>query len=108
MPTSIASGTLTATAGGTEDDLATDTAGHTYVLNVDTVNMVLGDEVELRLYAKVLSGGTERLAYSASYKHAQGDTIKSSPPLVADIHVRATLKQISGSARAFPWKLLAL
>jgi hypothetical protein len=108
MPTSIASNTLTATAGGTEDDLATDTAGHTYVLKVDTAAMVLGDVIELRLYDKCLSGGTERLAYVVVYQHVQGDPMKLSPPLPADIHIRATLKQISGSARTFPWKLLSL
>lgn len=108
MPTSISSGTKTATAGGTEDDLATDTANHTYVLVVDANALVAGDIVELRLYTKCLSGGTERLAYVAVYANVQGEPMKYSVPVPADIHVRATLRQTAGSARAFPWKLLAL
>lgn len=107
MPTVIASGTQTATIS-TEHDLATDTANHTYVLGVDTAALTAGDLVELRLYTKILSGGTERLAYVASYQHAQGEPAKYSVPVPANIHLRATLKQTAGTGRAFPWALLAL
>lgn len=107
MPTLIASGTQTATIS-TEHDLATDTSNHTFVLVVDTASMVAGDVLELRLYTKVLSGGTERLAYPAVYSHAQGDPAKYSVPVPANIHLRATLKQTAGTGRAYPWALLAL
>lgn len=105
--TVIADGSQTATIS-TEHDLATDTANHTYVLVVDAAAMVLGDILELRLYTKVRSGGTERLAYVISYQHVQGEPAKYSPPVPANIHLRATLKQTAGTGRAFPWSLLAL
>lgn len=107
MPTSIASGTQTATIS-TEHTLATDTANHTYVLVVDTANMALGDVVELRLYTKVLSGGAERLAYTTVYAHVQGLPAVYSVPVPADISCKATLKQTAGTGRAYDWKLLAL
>lgn len=107
MPTSIASGTQTATIS-TEHTLATDTANHTYVLVVDTANMVLNDVLELRLYTKVLSGGAERLAYSTVYSQVQGLPAVYSPPVPADISCKATLKQTAGTGRSYDWKLLAL
>jgi hypothetical protein len=88
--------------------LATDTTNKTYVLVVDTSAMATGDLLELRLYTKCLTGGAEALAYSVSYAHVQGDPIKYSPPVPADISIKATLCQPAGTARAFPWKLLSL
>ena len=108
MPTSIASGTKT--ADGTEQDLATDTGNHCYVLKVDTANMVNGEAVELRIYAKCLTGGTERLAYLAAYVNAQAEPMKYSIPVPEDISIRCTLKQTAYVAayKDFPWKLMSL
>ncbi len=107
MPTSIASGTLT--ADGTEQTLATDTTNKNYILVVDTANLVNGETVELRLYTKCLTGGTERLAYLATYVHAQGEPMKYSIPVPADISLKATLKQTAyvSAYKTFPWKLLS-
>ncbi|GAB1823573.1 hypothetical protein [Herbidospora sp. RD11066] len=105
--TVIGSGSQSATIS-TEHDLATDTASHTYVLVVDTGALADGDVVVLRLYTKVLSGGTERLAYRAAYAHTQGDPQKYSVPVPANIHLRASLQQTAGTGRSFPWSLLAL
>ena len=107
MPSSVASGTQTAVVS-TEHTLATDTTGQTYVLVIDCANLAMGDTVEIRLYTKCLSGGTERLAYLRSYAHVQGEPIKYSVPVPADQHVKATLKQTAGSARQFPWSLLRI
>jgi len=108
MPTSISSGTKT--ADGTEQDLATSTANKNFVLVVDTAAMVNGEIIELRLYTKCLSGGTERLAYMATFIHAQAEPMKYSVPVPANISLRATLKQaayITGY-KDFPWNLLSL
>ncbi len=107
MPVSIASGTVT--ADGTEQQLAVDTSNKTYVLVVDTANLVIGETVELRLYTKGLSGGAERLAYMATYAHAQGEPMKYSIPVPADISLKVTLKQTAyvTSYKNFPWKLLS-
>jgi hypothetical protein len=111
VPTSIANGTQTAVIG-TEHTLATDTTNKTYVLAVDCGALVGGatpDIVELRIYTINLSAGTERLAY---YAHAVGgqqtELIKYSPPVPARISCKATLKQVQGTGRAFPWDLMSL
>lgn len=111
MPTSIASGTQSATVT-TEHTLATDTSNKTFVLVVDaaalTVASGVADVLELRIYTIALSAGTERLAYIAIYQGTQSDPIKYSVPVPADISIKVTLKQAAGTSRSFPWKLLSL
>jgi hypothetical protein len=106
MPTSVASGTKT--ADGTEQDLGTDTSNKIFRLVVDTAAMVNGEAVELRIYTKCLTGGTERLAYLATYVNAQAEPMKYSWEVPADIHIRCTLKQTAyvTAYKDFPWKLL--
>ncbi len=103
----IASGTQSATLD-TEHTLSTDTANHVYVLAVDAASLAMGDILELKLYTKVLSGGTERLAYHAVFRNTQSDPAKYSPPVPANISLKATLTQTAGTGRSFPWALLAL
>ena len=113
-----ASGTQTAVIG-TEHTLngsAFTTLG-TYVLSVDTRNMVNGDEVELRALVKTLTGDTQGfLVYSADYQHQQGDgaapgsaaygeTVKVSIPIPSPYSVTFTLKQVAGTGRNFPWRV---
>lgn len=107
MPTLVASGTQAATIG-TEHDLATDTTNKTFVLAVDVAALANGDLLELRIYTKILTGGTERLAYFTTYQHAQTSPAVYSVPVPANIHLRATLKQTAGTGRSFPWALLSL
>ena len=103
----VASGTQTATVT-TEHTLATSTTGKTYVLVVDAVAMVKGDYLELRIKTKVLAGGAEGLAYYAAYANVQGEVIKYSIPVPANISCVATLKQTAGTSRNFPWSLLSI
>ena len=105
--TVIASGTQSATLD-TEHALDNDTAGKTYVLAVDTGAMVDGDIVIFRIKTKVLSGGTLRLAYSATYAHAQGEPIKYSVPVPANIEIECSLEQTDGTGRSYPWSLLSI
>lgn len=109
MPTLEASGTQTAVIG-TEHTLATITTIKTLVVMVDAVNLVNADELELRVKTKMLSGGVTRVAYRASYKHAQAadDLIKISIPIPSDQEAVFTLKQVAGAGRAFPWKVMSL
>jgi hypothetical protein len=100
-----ASGTQTAVIS-TEHVLATKTDNGTYVLAVDTGAMVNGDILELRVYTKVLTGGTARVVYYAAFSHAQGEPNKYSPPVPCDIECKVTLKQTAGTGRDFPWALL--
>jgi len=103
----VSSGTQVATIT-TEHTLDTDTTGKTYVLVVDTGAMVNGDTLELRLKTKVLSGGTSRLAYMATFENIQAEPQKYSVPVPANIEIVATLKQTAGTGRSFPWSLLSL
>jgi hypothetical protein len=107
MPSSVASGTQLAVIS-TEHTLATDTTGQTYVFVLDAANLAMGDTVELRVYTKCKSGGTERLAYLRSYNNTQGELIKYSVPIPADISCKVTLKQTAGTGRNFDWSLLRI
>jgi len=95
----------------TEHVLADTTTAGTYVLSVDTINMASGDILELRVYEMVLTSGTRRVAYFASFADAQAadDMIKISVPISTALTdtgaVEATLKQTAGTGRVFPWNL---
>ena len=103
------SGTQAATIN-TEHSLASDSVAGVYMLAVDTVNMANGDVLELRVKTKVLTSGTARLAYLATYAHVQADPIKYSipVPIQEDGGISATLKQTAGTGRNFDWSLLRM
>ena len=121
--TAYASGTLTAVVGtettfgysgspyltGTSDVAS---AG-TFTLHVDLINMAAGDVVELRISQMVLTAGTRRVAYTATFSGAQpaDDMIRISVPISNELTdagaLRFTLKQTRGTARTFPWKVLS-
>lgn len=90
---------------GTEHTLATITAAGTYQLVVDTNAMVNNDRLELRIYSIPRSGGTERLEMLAVYENVQGEPIKRSIAILSPFSWKATLKQTSGTGRAFPWSV---
>jgi hypothetical protein len=97
------SGSQTATIG-TEHTLASPTTNATYVLSVDTVNLVNGDLVELRCYDKV-DGTNLRQVWKATYQHVQINNGKVSPPLAVTTSAQFTLKQTAGTGRVFPWSV---
>lgn len=110
--TATSSGTQSATVTTEHTLLDVSTAG-VYTLHVDTVNMVAGDVLELRIYQMVLTSGTRRVAYIGSYYGAQptDDLIKVSVPIGNELTdsgaLRFTLKQTFGTSRNFPWKVLS-
>jgi len=113
MPvTAQGSGTQTATVT-TEHTLLDVAVAGTFTLHVDCVNMVAADTLELRIYQIVLTGGTRRVAYKDSWADAQpaDDLIKISVPISSELtdagSLRFTLKQATGTSRAFAWKVLA-
>jgi hypothetical protein len=97
------SGSQTATVT-TEHTLATPTTNATYVLSVDTVNLVNGDMVELRCYDKV-DGTNYALMWKATYQHIQIGNAKASPPIAVTTQAKFTLKQTAGTGRVFPWSV---
>lgn len=103
------SGSQTATVG-TEHTLATVTDSGIYVLRVDLNALAAGDIVELRLKAKARNAtDSERLIHGpAPYGPIAPDQkLADSPPIMATGHFVATLKQTSGTGRAFPWVILS-
>lgn len=101
-----ASGTQTSSVD-IEHTLSTKTDPKVYILSVDLSAMALGDIVELRLKTKVLTGGTSRVAYLATYAHVQGQPNVYSVPVPISWEIIATLKQTAGSSRNYPWELLS-
>lgn len=101
-----ASGTQTATIG-TEHTLSGGNllGPKTFTLMVDTTNMVAGDELQLRIKTKTLSGGTETLAYMCTIVGAQDIPQKISIPIPVPNSATFTLKQTAGTGRAFPWNV---
>jgi len=109
--TAQSSGTQSATVT-TEHTLLDVAVAGTFTLHVDTVNMVAGDVLELRMYQIILTGGTRRVAYFESFTGPQpaDDVIKISVPISNELtdsgSLRFTLKQTFGTSRNFPWKVL--
>lgn len=112
--TAQGSGTQTAVIS-TEHTLIDVAVAGTFTLHVDLSVLASGDTLELRCYQIVLTGGTRRTAYFQNYMDAQGgdDTyprIAISVPISNELtdagSLRFTLKQTTGTGRAFPWKVL--
>ena len=101
------SGTQTAVIN-TEHSLDTSTTNATFVFEVDASNMVAGDVTELRVKGITLTGGTAALMWKQTLQGPQTCDRVQSPPVASDISITVTLKQIAGTGRAYPWKLLRI
>lgn len=105
------SGTQTATIN-TEHTLDSINTAGVYTFEVDTNAMADGDIVELRLYKIILTSGVSRVIACQQYFGGQpaDDKIKVSIPLGNNLTdtdaLKFTLKQITGTGRAYPWKVL--
>jgi hypothetical protein len=110
--TAAGSGTKTVAVIGTPETLLDVAAAGVYTLHVDTNAMQSGDNLELRVYQMVLTGGTRRVAYLGGWSGAQptDDLIKISVPIANELTdagaLRFEINQRTGVARAFPWKVL--
>lgn len=97
-----ASGNQTAVIS-TEHVLDSPTTIGTYVLSVDTVNMALGDLLELRCYDKI-DGSNYAQIWKGTCQHPQINA-KVSPPIAVTTQAKFTLKQTAGTGRVFPWSV---
>ncbi len=110
FPSSAANGTQAATIS-TEHTLATISTPGSYILEVDTGNMVNADAVELRVYDKVLSTSTITLGGVAGqylmmpFCNKQADQVKKSIPFSCLYSSTLTLKQTAGTGRNFDWNI---
>jgi len=77
----------------------------TFVFEIDTSAMVLGDLVQGMVQNVTLSGGAYATAWANYWQHPQVSNHKLFPPVESDIGIRVALWQLAGTARAFPWKL---
>lgn len=102
--TVVSSSSQTATIS-TEHTLDTLATAGVYVLVVDVAALVGGDVVELRVYGKARTGDTERLLHVGTYAHQQASPLVMSVPVVSPHHFKATLKQVAGTGRSFPWAI---
>jgi hypothetical protein len=102
------SGTQTAVIS-TEHTLYNASTAGTFQLAVDTSNMVAGESVELRVYTKVInSAGTYRQAAIVLVQGGDPSPGAVSPPLLSPNGVQFTLKQLSGTGRAFDWAVWSI
>jgi hypothetical protein len=74
--------------------------------------MAAGDVIELRVYYIVLTGGTARELYNQRYDGVQTFDIKVSEPVTTELTdaqaIRFSLKQVAGTGRVYPWKVLGV
>jgi hypothetical protein len=100
------SGTTSALVIGSETTLVTNTNNGTFVFTADLSNMLVGDVMELRFYKMVLSAGTLRLAFKATYGPTLPiNPVVISPPIPSLWSCRPTAKQTAGTGRALIWEL---
>lgn len=115
MPRSVvASGTQTAVVSpSTEHTLLDETGneGEVFDAAIDLGNLTVGETCEIRLYEKLLSGGTARRTYYAKYVGGQNDegNFKSAilyvPAKTVMKEWKLTLQQTGGTGRAFDWAI---
>lgn len=92
------------TSGTTEHDLATITTANAYMVAVDTSDMVNGDILEIAVYGKARSSGTERLIKKWELSHVQSETLFESPLYVSPHHIRFSVKAVAGTI-TLPWAI---
>lgn len=92
---------------GTEHDLATITSAGVYALEVDHNPLVSTEVLEVRMYTKTRSGGTERLldGYPITIPSNSIGKAWKSDFIAVLYHVRMTIKQVNGSSRTIPWTI---
>lgn len=97
---------------GTEHTLLDVAIAGIFTFHVDLINLAAGDYVELRIYQILLTGGTRRVVAYQAFADAMSpdNVIAVSIPITNELTdagaLRFTLKQVAGTARNFPWKVL--
>jgi hypothetical protein len=99
------SGTFDPATTAEEVVTTADTTNGTYVFQIDAAALTNGNTLKVNIYEKVLAGGTSRVIYSGAWRHAQGQPVKASIPVVSDVEI-VVKASCSDAALTFPWKLL--
>ncbi len=108
MTWTVSASGITTALTTTELTLATDTTNGTYILEVDTSNMLLGDLFEIRVYTASSIGGTTAQLWKGAWQHPQINNHKASPPVASDASIKCTVTQITSAGKTFAWKLLRI
>lgn len=94
----------TEAVGTTEHSCTTDTAGPdtdttdgVFQVWLDVSDMIAGDQLQIRVYEKVRSADTQRIAYQAILTGAQSDPIWVSPSLILMHGWDVTLDALAGT-----------
>lgn len=94
---------------GTEHTVSSPTGGKTYVLNLDMSTLVAQDVLEVRLYKKIVSGGTLRqLGNPHTYAGPPSGDGLMSFALPSAHGCSFTIKQTAGTGRAIVWTVETL
>lgn len=100
------------TIGSTEWSLTTNTAGPDnetstgiFQADIDTNAVQVGDVFEINVYKKILSGGSARNIYKATF--SVGEAVQT-PPFTMVYGWDMTIKKISGNDRAFDWTVIKI
>ena len=102
-----ASGSQTCTVTTTHN-VSTPTTNKTRCILFDFLNSVSGDVFRIDISVKVLTGGANRIAYSATYSNVLGEPIVISPPIPMFWGGNFAITQTTGTSRVVPWELLTL
>ena len=81
------------------------TVDGTYQVFLDTSDMVAGDELQIRIYEKVQSGGTQRIVYQSNLVGAQSPPMFVMPALVLLHAWDVTLDCIAGTSITIDWSI---
>ncbi len=103
--------TNSATIGTTEYSLPNNsttltpiTTDGVYQVMIDSGNMALGDQYQLRIYEKITSGGSQRVIYEAILTGTQTDNYVF-PSLLLLHGWDVTVKKLTGTDRSFGWSI---
>lgn len=102
-----ATGTQAATIS-TEHTLLDTSDPGTYALITYLANLVAGDTVELRIYAKAITGGAYQVAFRQPYVNAQDRGFAQSFHVFAPFGAKFTLLQSAGTGRSYGWSVVQL
>jgi ribonuclease HI len=101
-----------ATIGTTEYFLASDSTTATYQtadgaiqLWLELNNLANGDEFRIRVYEKISSGGTARVAMEWVIAHAQSEPLWVTPTLILMHGWEFSLTRLAGADRSIAWSI---
>lgn len=93
---------------GTEHTLAAPTTDAKRTLTVDVSALAGTESVEIRIKESAQSGGTVGVVKLATYYAGEPEPITKSPAFEFAYGATFTLKQIGGTGRSFPWRVVTL